>query len=604
MTGPDEPCRTSVAHSQHRSGQVRGSVRYSDFCPWHHERIIKVRGDILLHRIHMESPFGTICIEDDGEALTALYLVDDQNEKSREALTAFYLDEQNGKTDKKKRKLNNMNKEAGDEERKTENVDEEVRNVDREPENLNRKPDSREEERKETGDSELLNRAVTELQEYFAGERTSFDLPLHPKGTEFQKQVWDALRKIPYGETRSYGEIAQAIGRPKACRAVGGANNKNPIMLFIPCHRVIGSDGSLTGFAGGLDMKRRLLEMEAANRSVFGEAGDEDYEISGDAEDENCIISAETGKENPPVFREDEEACCRISEGTDAARSASSGSAKKQACEPAREVGSACWKELEETEIGREKDVKNHGKKDDCKGTAILPDEGDTDYRISETQPFYTQTRAWESTADAVCGPHGEQEKKLPPDQSCGKNEASLEDYYELPGDRRAELIDGVFYDMAAPSLAHQGAAAELYSRLRDYIVSQKGSCYPLMSPFDVQLDCDDRTMVQPDVAVVCDRSKLKNRCVLGAPDLVIEILSDFSIKRDCVLKLSKYMEAGVREYWIVDLESRRVLVYESGRKVSLSVYGMDSRIPVGIFDGNCEIDFSEIYQWIRFLLM
>ncbi len=541
----------------------------------------------MLHRIHMESPFGTICIEDDGEALTALYL-DDRNEKSGET----------------GRKAESVNKEVDNEERKTENVDEKVRDVDRETEDLNRKPDSREEERKEAGGSELLNRAVTELQEYFAGERTSFDLPLHPKGTEFQKQVWDALRKIPYGETRSYGEIAQAIGRPKACRAVGGANNKNPIMLFIPCHRVIGSDGSLTGFAGGLDMKRSLLEMEAANRSIFGETGDGDYEISRDAEDENCIISAKTGKENPLVYREDEESCCGISEGTDAARSATYGSAKKQACEPAREVESACWKELEETEISREEDVKDHGKEDDYRRTAILPDEGDTDCRISETQPLYVKARAWESTADAVCGPHGEQEKKLPPDRSCGKNEASLEDYYELPGDRRAELIDGVFYDMTAPSLAHQGAAAELYNRLRDYIVSQKGSCYPLMSPFDVQLDCDDRTMVQPDVAVVCDRSKLKNRCVLGAPDLVIEILSDSSIKRDCVLKLSKYMEAGVREYWIVDLESRKVLVYKSGREVSFSVYGMDSRIPVGIFDGNCEIDFSEIYQWIQFLLM
>ncbi len=502
----------------------------------------------MRHRVRMESPFGTICIEDDGEALTALY-----------------LDNQNGKSGAMGRQAESMNKETDDEERKPENEDKKVRDAARETENLNRKPDSIEETQQEAGGSELLSRAVAELQEYFAGERTSFDLPLHPKGTEFQKLVWSALREIPYGETRSYGEIAQAIGRSKACRAVGGANNKNPIMLFIPCHRVIGSDGSLTGFAGGLDMKRRLLEMEAANRPVFGE--------TGDVEDENCIISVKTGKENPPGFREAEESGCGTSDGADAARTAASGSAKKPVCEPAGEVESAYGKEPEQIEI-------------------------------RETRPLYAQARTWESTADAVCGPHGGQEKKLPPTRSCGKNEASLKDYYELPDDRRAELIDGIFYDMAAPSLAHQGAAAELYSRLRDYIVSQNGSCYPLMSPFDVQLDCDDRTMVQPDVAVVCDRSKLKNRCVFGAPDLVIEILSDSSIKRDCVLKLSKYMKAGVREYWIVDLESRRVLVYESGREVSLSVYGTDSRIPVGIFDGNCEIDFAEIYQWIRFLLM
>jgi methylated-DNA-[protein]-cysteine S-methyltransferase len=101
-----------------------------------------------------------------------------------------------------------------------------------------------------------------QLTEYFAGDRREFDLTLAPVGTPFERSVWDELRKIPFGETRSYGEIAQALGRPGAARAVGRANGANPIPIVVPCHRVIGSDGSLTGFGGGLDAKSRLLELE------------------------------------------------------------------------------------------------------------------------------------------------------------------------------------------------------------------------------------------------------------------------------------------------------------------------------------------------------
>lgn len=101
-----------------------------------------------------------------------------------------------------------------------------------------------------------------QLAEYFAGERREFDLPLAPEGTPFERAVWGELAKIPFGETRSYGEIAEALGRPGAARAVGRANGANPIPIVVPCHRVIGSDGSLTGFGGGLDVKSRLLELE------------------------------------------------------------------------------------------------------------------------------------------------------------------------------------------------------------------------------------------------------------------------------------------------------------------------------------------------------
>jgi len=108
----------------------------------------------------------------------------------------------------------------------------------------------------------LLERAAAELAAYFAGERRVFTVPLAPVGTDFQLRVWAALREIPFGETTTYGEIAARIGNPRACRAVGQANNRNPLPIFIPCHRVIGAGGRLTGYAGGLEVKRRLLELE------------------------------------------------------------------------------------------------------------------------------------------------------------------------------------------------------------------------------------------------------------------------------------------------------------------------------------------------------
>jgi methylated-DNA-[protein]-cysteine S-methyltransferase len=104
--------------------------------------------------------------------------------------------------------------------------------------------------------------AIRQLNEYLAGKRKTFTVPLHFMGTPFQLKVWDELRRIPYGETRSYGELAGRVGNLKAQRAVGMANNKNPIAILVPCHRVIGKDGSLTGYAGGLELKRRLLELE------------------------------------------------------------------------------------------------------------------------------------------------------------------------------------------------------------------------------------------------------------------------------------------------------------------------------------------------------
>ena len=111
-------------------------------------------------------------------------------------------------------------------------------------------------------DHPVLVAAARQMREYFAGTRTAFDLPLAPRGTDFQRAVWRALDAIPYGETRSYADIAQAIGRPAAVRAVGAANGRNPISIVTPCHRVIGRSGALTGFAGGLPAKQHLLALE------------------------------------------------------------------------------------------------------------------------------------------------------------------------------------------------------------------------------------------------------------------------------------------------------------------------------------------------------
>jgi len=119
--------------------------------------------------------------------------------------------------------------------------------------------------------SELTEMAAQQLREYIAGQRRHFDLPLAPHGTEFQRRVWDALVQIPFGETRSYSQQAQQLGQPRAIRAVARANGANPVAVIIPCHRVIGANGSLTGYAGGLPLKARLLTLEGASFVSQGE---------------------------------------------------------------------------------------------------------------------------------------------------------------------------------------------------------------------------------------------------------------------------------------------------------------------------------------------
>lgn len=182
------------------------------------------------------------------------------------------------------------------------------------------------------------------------------------------------------------------------------------------------------------------------------------------------------------------------------------------------------------------------------------------------------------------------------------QGEYTLEDYYEIPDDIRVELIDGVFYNMTAPTSPHQLIAGYIYARLLGHAMEKKGPCLPMISPLDVQLDCDDKTMVQPDVVIICDRDKIINRCIYGAPDFVIEVLSKSTRKKDMVIKLNKYMNAGVREYWMIDPVKKTVIVYDFDNEEYPVIYGFDAKIPVQIWNGECIIDFQEVYDHIRFL--
>ena len=178
----------------------------------------------------------------------------------------------------------------------------------------------------------------------------------------------------------------------------------------------------------------------------------------------------------------------------------------------------------------------------------------------------------------------------------------TLEDYLALPDDQRVELIDGVFYDMAAPTTIHQGIGGFIHKQLLDFALAHGGPCLPFMSPVDVQLDEDDRTVVQPDVLIVCDRNKFRNGRVFGAPDFLVEVLSPSTRKKDMQLKLFKYANAGVREYWMVDPEKKTVVVYDLEHEALPKLYGSEDKVPVLVWEGKCEVDFAAIYELFGFL--
>ncbi len=179
----------------------------------------------------------------------------------------------------------------------------------------------------------------------------------------------------------------------------------------------------------------------------------------------------------------------------------------------------------------------------------------------------------------------------------------TIEDYYAWPEEERVELIDGEIIKMDAPSVIHQSILSDLTVAFSNYVHKNGGECRVFPAPLDVQLDRDDRTMVQPDVVIICGRDRLRRKVIYGAPDLVVEILSASTAKKDTIKKLRKYAEAGVREYWIVDPDHKRIAVYDKLPEILLpKSYTFADLVPVGIWDGNCWVDFREIYEEIEFL--
>lgn len=169
----------------------------------------------------------------------------------------------------------------------------------------------------------------------------------------------------------------------------------------------------------------------------------------------------------------------------------------------------------------------------------------------------------------------------------------TIDDIYALPDGERAELIDGNIYYMAPPSRKHQDYVGALYRKISDYIDLNKGSCKPYLAPFAVFLNENDKTYVEPDISVICDRNKLTDKGCNGAPDWIIEIVSPSSKRMDYSVKLFKYRSSGVREYWIVDMEKNRVTVYYFETDY-MEEYSSSDKVKVNIYE-DFEIDFATI---------
>ena len=177
----------------------------------------------------------------------------------------------------------------------------------------------------------------------------------------------------------------------------------------------------------------------------------------------------------------------------------------------------------------------------------------------------------------------------------------TVRDYGKVPENLRVELIDGQLFYMEAPTPLHQEIASAVFLELRSYVKENRGPCRVLMSPIDVQLDCDEQTMLQPDVAVFCRRDRIRRWGVYGSPDLVVEVLSPGTRKKDMFLKTYKYERAGVREYWIVDPEKKYVIVHYFNDQSIPAIYGFHAQIPVRIWNGECVIDMAAISEELQF---
>ncbi len=173
-------------------------------------------------------------------------------------------------------------------------------------------------------------------------------------------------------------------------------------------------------------------------------------------------------------------------------------------------------------------------------------------------------------------------------------NEYTIEDIYNLPDGQRAELIDGQMYMMAPPKMMHQRILMELSANIRNYIRSKNGNCEVFPAPFAVFLYNDNKNYVEPDISVICDKNKLNDNGCAGAPDWIIEIVSNGNKNHDYVRKLNLYLDAGVREYWIADYEQNRIMVYNFEHD-TMEYHTFQDKVKAGIYE-DLEIDFSELY--------
>lgn len=177
------------------------------------------------------------------------------------------------------------------------------------------------------------------------------------------------------------------------------------------------------------------------------------------------------------------------------------------------------------------------------------------------------------------------------------QGEYTLDDYLALPDERRVELIDGVFYDMSAPTFIHQQLMLEISFQLRSEMDKCPNDCILSFAPTDVQLDRDQKTIVQPDILIVCDREKVTVPRVYGAPDFIVEILSPSTMRKDFMIKGKKYQAAGVREYWLVDPDSRQIVQLDFSKDAPVRFYSFDQKVPVLISEGRCFVDFAVISE-------
>ena len=216
-------------------------------------------------------------------------------------------------------------------------------------------------------------------------------------------------------------------------------------------------------------------------------------------------------------------------------------------------------------------------------------------YAVREAMPNYNTLHNLEGNKPYAA--INKSSSHAPQTQAEKKNgEYTLDDYYALPDERRVELIDGIFYDMAAPAVIHQKILGELFVLFRECADAHEGECEVFVAPCDVRLDCDNKTMVQPDIFLICHPYDLGAKALDGAPDLTLEILSPATRAKDMLLKLHKYQNAGVKEYWIVDPDHDTVLVYDlRSDDYYPEKYDFDSVIPIHISEGKCSIDFSRV---------